>query len=352
MRYEGQTALCVDALAVQRGETLGLVGHNGSGKSTLLRILGLLVAPSQGQVWFDGELVEYRAGRLLELRRRMADVLQEPLLCRMSVFNNVALGLRFRGCSRPETERRVGAWLERLRIGHLRDRPAREISGGEAQRTSLARALVLEPEVLFLDEPFAALDPPTRAALIEEFLEILAETRTTTLFSTHDWHEASCLGDRLAVLSGGKIVQLGTPEEIFNQPSTAEIAHFIGTENLIPGRVISTAQDGVRVDTGVGKVDARGTGVPGASVFVGVRPENVAVNTDPTGEGNCASATVVRISRSASHVRVVLDVGLPVVAVLSRALFRKLSLERGDRVHVSFAAADAHLIPNPEGESR
>ena len=140
MRFGDETALEVDDFSIQRGETITLVGHNGSGKSTLMRIMGLLTPPTEGGVWFDGQPVDFRSRRTLALRRRMAGVHQEALLCRMSVFNNVALGLRFRGVSGREIGKRVDPWLDRFHIAHLRDRPARVISGGEAQRASLARA--------------------------------------------------------------------------------------------------------------------------------------------------------------------------------------------------------------------
>ncbi|MFC1575511.1 ATP-binding cassette domain-containing protein [Gemmatimonadota bacterium] len=193
--YHGRTVLSVPHLAVRRGEILTLLGENGSGKTTLLRLLGLLVRPHEGRVVLGGEEVDFgSARRLLELRRRMAGVMQEPLLCRMSVRRNVALGLRFRRLPKPETERRVDAWLQRLSISHLGDRQASNLSGGEAQRTSLARAMVLDPEALFLDEPFAALDAPTRQGLLQEFKAVLADSGVTTVFATHDRGEALGLG--------------------------------------------------------------------------------------------------------------------------------------------------------------
>ncbi|MFQ5458893.1 MAG: ABC transporter ATP-binding protein, partial [Myxococcota bacterium] len=218
--YGERTALEVRALSVHKGETLSLVGHNGSGKSTLLKLMGLLIAPARGEVWFEGERVVHEPRRLLALRRRTANVMQDPLLVRMSVFNNVAVGLRFRGVPSQDIRKRVNTWLDRLRITPLRDRPAGALSGGEAQRTSLARALILSPELLLLDEPFGALDPPTREGLLVDLREILAETRTTTVFATHDRGEALALGDRVAVLSGGRVAQLGAPDEIFAQPAT------------------------------------------------------------------------------------------------------------------------------------
>ena len=199
--YDGRTVLDVPQLTLRRGEILTLLGENGSGKTTLLRLLGLLVRPIRGRVVFGGEEVDFGSTRrLLELRRRMAAVMQEPLLCRMNVRRNVALGLRFRGVPKPEIDKRVDAWLERLAISHLAGRPASKLSGGESQRTSLARAMVLDPEILYMDEPFAALDAPTRQSHLQEFRAVLAESGVTTVFATHDRGEALGLGDRVAVL--------------------------------------------------------------------------------------------------------------------------------------------------------
>jgi tungstate transport system ATP-binding protein len=164
VRYGPAPVLDVPALDVGEGDLLAVIGPNGSGKSTLLRVIGLLEAPTTGEVRFRGERVG-RAHRL-QVRRRMASAFQEPLLADTTVFENVALGLRFRGVPRSERRRRVERWLAGLGVAALAGRRAPTLSGGEAQRVALARALVLEPEVLLLDEPFAALDQPTREALI------------------------------------------------------------------------------------------------------------------------------------------------------------------------------------------
>jgi len=354
MRYGNETVLEVDDFSIQRGETITLVGHNGSGKSTLMRILGLLTPPTEGGVWFDGQPVDFRSRRTLVLRRRMAGVHQDPLLCRMSVFNNVALGLRFRGVSGREIGKRVDPWLDRFHIAHLRDRPARVISGGEAQRTSLARALVLDPDVLFLDEPFSALDPPTREELLAEFQEILGETPVTTIFTTHDRNEALVMGDRMLVLEAGRIAQLGEPDEIYRRPASEAVARFVGVENRIPGTVVDFSDNRVRVDIGEVEVEVRGSVAPGQSVLLCLRPEDlmlaaaepVASNaTGQMGGQNVLVGTVVRILPSDSSIRVVLDCGVPVVALVTRAAYRKLKLEPGHRAQVSFSATDAHLIP-------
>jgi len=347
--YDGRTVLDVPHLVVRRGEVLTLVGQNGSGKTTLLRLLGLLIRPIRGRVVFDGEEVDFSSARhLLELRRRMAAVMQEPLLCRMSVRRNVALGLRFRRLPKPEIEHRVDAWLKRLSISHLADRPASKLSGGEAQRTSLARAMTLNPEVLFLDEPLAALDAPTRQSLLQEFQTVLANSGVTAVFATHDRGEALGLGDRVAVLMRGRVAQVGPAETVFSRPEQVEVARFLGMETLIPGRATGTANGLVQVDCGEVHLEAAGDCDLGEDVYVSVRPEEIDLHDDGIPDVrdacNVVAGRVARTVRAETHSRVEIDCGARVVAVISSAEFREMRFETGCRVHATFAARAVHLI--------
>ncbi|HLI27330.1 MAG TPA: ATP-binding cassette domain-containing protein [Chloroflexota bacterium] len=208
VRRGGRVVLDVPALDVWPGDVLAVVGPNGAGKSTLLQVMAALLAPDRGRVWFAGQQVDARRNPVA-VRRRLAVVFQEPLLFDTSVFDNVASGLRLRGVPGQELRARVTVWLERLGIAALARRPARTLSGGEARRTSLARALVLEPELLLLDEPFAALDYPTRQALLGELPGLLAAARTTTVLVTHDPYEALAVARRAVALREGRIVAEG-----------------------------------------------------------------------------------------------------------------------------------------------
>ena len=227
----GNFTLRLPELQVRRGEILTAIGPNGSGKSTLATTLAMLEQPNAGELRFDGHTVNWRRD-VLALRRRLAMVFQEPLLFDTSVFENVAAGLRLRGVGRPELRARVGEWLQRLGILNLAARAARTLSGGEARRTSLARALVLEPELLLLDEPFAALDPPTREALVADLWPLLRQRGTTTVLVTHDFAEAFSLGDRLAVLLNGQLAQIGTADQVREQPVSADVAAFVQPRRL------------------------------------------------------------------------------------------------------------------------
>ena len=218
-------ALQLDSLMIQESEVLAVVGPNGAGKSTLLLTLARLLKPEQGQILFNDQQATVESDTVY--RRRIALVMQDPLLFDTSVFDNVASGLRFRGIAKEEIRQRVPLWLERLGVAHLSKRRAGQLSGGEAQRVSLARALVLEPQLLLLDEPFSALDPPTRSRLLEDLGILLDETATTTVFVTHDLDEAAQLADRMAVIVGNRLRQSGRPDDIFAVPVDEDVAQFL-----------------------------------------------------------------------------------------------------------------------------
>jgi len=229
VRYGVSAVLDVPALRVYTGEILALIGPNGAGKSTLLRVLGLLQRPSSGEVRFKDTPIDFRRSTLA-WRRRVVTIFQEPLLCNTTVFRNVALGLQLRSIPRKTITTRVEAWLHRVGILPHSGRQVKTLSEGEAQRVNLARAFVLEPEAFLLDEPFAALDPPTRRALLQDLHHLLRETGVTTIFATHDLTEVMSLADRVAVMLGGRPVQLDTPEQVLTAPATAEVAAFVRSE--------------------------------------------------------------------------------------------------------------------------
>ncbi len=343
----GRPILQIESLDVFSGEILAVVGPNGAGKSTLLQVMALLERPKRGETLFENAPV---AGDHLHYRRRMAVVFQEPLLLDTTVEGNVRSGLTLRGVSRKEQRRRVYEWLARFGIAHLARRSARTLSGGEAQRTSLARALVLEPEILLLDEPFGALDPPTREALIDDLDDILATTRMATVFVTHDRAEALRLGDRLAVLMGGRIRQTGAPADIFAAPADKEVAAFVGIETIIPGRVCSVESGLAVVDLGSQVVEAASAGRSGAEVLVCLRPEDVVLGpvedaAKPTSARNRLPAVVRRVLPAGPYIRVELDAGFTLVALITRQSLEDLAIESGSPVVASFKATAVHLIP-------
>jgi tungstate transport system ATP-binding protein len=208
----------------------------------------------------------------------MAAVFQDPLLVRGSVWYNVTLGLRLRGLSRQEQERRARPWLERLHLTHLVNSPAISLSGGEARRASLARALVLNPEVLFLDEPFVGLDGPTRFRLVEELADILRGDSVATLFVTHDLGEASGLCGRGVILDRGRVLQQGTMANLLRCPCSPRVAEITGVENVFEAVVVGTGPESLTLDWQgrcfCARSPARGIG---ARVTCAIRAEDVVV---------------------------------------------------------------------------
>ncbi len=225
IQRNGRDALRVDSLDIQRGETLAVVGPNGAGKSTLLLALARLLNPARGEIIYDGKSLMQR--NELEYRRKISFVFQAPLLMDMTVEQNVALGLKFRSTPKEEIQARIGKWAKQLDIESLLKRRAGQLSGGEAQRVSLARAFVLEPELMLLDEPFAALDPPTRAKLIEDLSVLLKEDSRTAVFVTHNLNEATKLSHRIAVIVDGVLRQVGTAKQIKTKPADENVKAFL-----------------------------------------------------------------------------------------------------------------------------
>ena len=225
VQRNGQNVLRIDALDIARGETLTVVGPNGAGKSTLLLVLAHLLRPVRGDIQFEGRSLKDL--NELEYRRKISFVFQAPLLMDMTVEQNVALGLKFRGVAKAEIQVRSGQWMKVLGVESLSKRRAGLLSGGEAQRVSLARAFVLDPELLLLDEPFAALDPPTHARLLADLAKILKADHRTAVFVTHNLNEAARVGDRVAVIADGMLRQVGTAGQIKSKPVDESVRAFL-----------------------------------------------------------------------------------------------------------------------------
>lgn len=225
VRRNGRDALKIESLDIRKGETLAVVGPNGAGKSTLLLALARLIKVAQGEIKLHGK--PQKEWSDLEYRRRFAFVFQDPLLLDMSVRDNIGLGLKFRGAEKHESRKRVLKWAEAMGVEKLLERRAGQLSGGEAQRVSLARAFVLDPELLLMDEPFSAVDPQTRAQLLGDLSSLLAQVHRTTLLVTHNLKEAAQMGDRVAVIVGGTLKQVGSPRQVKANPADESVAAFL-----------------------------------------------------------------------------------------------------------------------------
>jgi putative spermidine/putrescine transport system ATP-binding protein len=266
-------------LKVAAGEFVSLLGPSGCGKTTLLRIVAGLLAADRGTVHLDGEDISAKPPH----RRDVGVVFQNyALFPHLSVAENVAFGLKAR--KRPAAD--IGPTVERfLRLVHLEDfadRSIRALSGGQQQRVAVARALAVGPKLLLLDEPFSALDRKLREAMQIDLRRLLRELGTTSVFVTHDQDEALTMSDRIAVMNRGAIEHLATPEEIYRRPATAFALEFVGLSSRLAGKVTSSMQGQLVVDTAFGPLRAPGSFIPGASVMLAVRPERITV--DPPGD--------------------------------------------------------------------
>jgi tungstate transport system ATP-binding protein len=343
--YGNRQVLDVDYIQVPPGKVLALIGPNGSGKTTLLLCLALLQKPTSGEILYKGQSSSngLSPGKI---RRSFAVAFQEPLLLNTSVFNNVTLGLKLRGMKGPEIKKRAEYWLERFGVASLAKQNARTLSGGEAQRTNLARAFALQPEVLFLDEPFAAVDTPTRQALFGDMINILQETRFTTVMVTHDRNEAQTLAHQVVVLMRGKIVQSGSPREIFSTPASEEIARFVGIENVLEGKVI--ANNDCIVDISVNNQVIYGVSScqTGGSVNVFIRPEDVTLSLEePSGSArNVFPGKITALVPTGQLLRVSLDCGFPLIALITGMSAGEMGLEIGRTIYASFKATAIHVI--------
>lgn len=342
----GRLALDLPELHLPKGEVLGLIGPNGAGKSTLLLTLAGLLAPSGGTLTFEGAAL-LTSSDSAAFRRQVTLVFQEPLLFDTSVEANIGAGLSLRSVPARDRRRRVRENAERFGVAHLLARPARELSGGEAQRTSLARACALEPRLLLLDEPFSSLDPPTREALMTDLRHVLRETHTTAVFATHELMETLQLADALAVLREGRVVQQGPVGNVVNHPLDEFVATFVGMETLLTGPVERLGPGTFTLLLGGREVEGAGAPEVGQEVTLGIRPENVTLFLHPevsTSARNCFQGRVTRITPRGPVFRVELDCGFFLSAYVTARSREELDLQEGRAVFASFKATAVHLV--------
>jgi tungstate transport system ATP-binding protein len=343
----GSHVLEIPSFILHERETVALIGPNGAGKSSLMLTLASLLEPVSGRILFRNEVIP-TGSAATGYRRRIAMVFQEPLLFDTTVFGNVAAGLKIRGIAAGEIRERVNNTLRQFRIAHLAERSARKLSGGEAQRTSLARAFATRPELILLDEPFVALDPPTRQALTDDLEQVLRESGSAAILSTHDQAEALRLADRLMVMNNGIIVQSGPPSEVMNQPATEFVAAFVGMENIFTGKATVTVSGLLSLKVATGHVEFMGDGTAGENVVLCIRPEHVVVTTSGsdhhTSARNVFPGTVIRIVPLGLYHKIYLDCGFNLVAAVTNQSLQELQLAPGTAVTASFKATAVHLF--------
>lgn len=344
--YGDRTVVHVDRIELLPGELLAIFGPNGAGKSTLLRLLAMLEEPTAGRVEFRG--ATGRAGERA-LRAASAVVFQRPHFWRESVAYNIGIGLKLRGISRARAQGRVRRVARQLGIDHLLEGFMDEISGGEAQRVSLARALVLDPEVLFLDEPTASLDTDARIDLRQDLERVAREHATSVFLITHDRNEAFHLADRVGVLRDGRLVQVGTPTDIYENPADVYTARVTGAEFTLHGTVTASEGRRIEVDLGGATVHALGEAEAGDAVKIAYRPEDLVLGApDPPPGGlstrNLLYATVTDRRDMGGLVRLRLEGPGELVALVTREAAEELGVGPGSRVSIRAKATALHAF--------
>jgi putative spermidine/putrescine transport system ATP-binding protein len=285
-------------LEVRKGELIALLGPSGCGKTTTLRMIAGLIAPTAGKIAVGGRDVTHIAPH----GRDMGLVFQSyALFPHMTVAKNVAFGLEMRDLSRAEIAKKVAKALAMVQLEHLAERKPRELSGGQQQRVALARALVIEPSILLLDEPLSNLDAKLRDEMRAQIRDIQQQLGITTVFVTHDQVEALSMCDRIVVMKGGLIEQVGTPHEIYERPATPFVASFVGRTNRVKGKRMGDG--GIQVGSSI----IRSASVEGqGDVTVMVRPHRILIDWDATQTGQDETAN--RIAASLSRITFVGDV--------------------------------------------
>jgi putrescine transport system ATP-binding protein len=306
VRFEGVSKRFGDFVAVNnvslkiyKGEIFCLLGGSGCGKSTLLRMMAGFEEPSGGAIYLDGQDM---AG-IPPYERPVNMMFQSyALFPHMSVEKNIAFGLEQEKLARGEINARVAEMLDIVKLGEFAKRKPHQLSGGQRQRVALARALVKRPKLLLLDEPLGALDKKLREATQFELINIQETLGVTFIVVTHDQEEAMTLASRIGVMNRGEIVQIGTPTEIYEFPSTKFVADFIGSVNMFEGRLIEDLPDRVRIHSdelgGVVYVDHGISAAPGAAVWAAIRPEKIEIQRTAPADAreNCARGVVKEIA--------------------------------------------------------
>ncbi len=347
--YDDREVLNIPELVIREKEIFAVIGPNGSGKSTLLRLVDLLEDPVDGDiVYWDGTRLSEldREGRKA-LSRQMAMVFQEPLLFRRSVEANVRYGLKARRTEKEEAHLRVREALELLGLDGFEGRFAPTLSGGEAQKVSLARALAVQPRLLLLDEPFASLDLPTKQALRREIAALLRRLEITSIYVTHDHLEALEMADRIAVIIDGKVRQVGTPVEIFAYPASKEVADFIGAETLLEGKITGTRDGIARVSVDGRELEVMSDLSVGSGVLLMIHPEEVVLlgcEEVDTSARNRFNGTVTEMTLLGALVKVKLDCGFSLVSYITRTSQEEMGIDTGVRVCGAFKATAVHVI--------
>jgi spermidine/putrescine ABC transporter ATP-binding subunit len=334
------------SLDVQAGEFLSLLGPSGCGKTTTLRAVAGFVAPCAGDILIGGQSVV----NVPPNHRSIGMVYQNyALFPHMTVAENIAFGMKMRGFSRAEIAQRIPQLLAQLQLSPFAQRYPKQLSGGQQQRVALARALAFNPGVLLLDEPLAALDKQLRGDMQFELRKLQREVGITTIFVTHDQEEALSLSDRIAVLHEGKILQVGTPHEVYKFPCCRFVAEFIGEANMLQGAIVSSGRDAMLQIDGIEEKHRLSSAHGSGTVSVLLRPEKLRLHT--VGESippsqNAVRGRIVNSVFIGTSLKYQVEIGSRHVLRVDSHADREQPANIGDEVVLSWLAGDARIFRN------
>ncbi|BCP55737.1 spermidine/putrescine import ATP-binding protein PotA [Kaistia sp. 32K] len=308
-RFGDSTAVDDVSFDIAKGEFFTLLGSSGCGKTTLLRMVAGFLRQTSGHIRFGGRIID----DVPPHQRNTGMVFQNyAIFPHLTVFDNIAYGLRARGRGKAEIDREVKHMLELVQLGHLAHRRPRELSGGQQQRVVLARAMVIKPDVLLMDEPLSNLDTEMRIHLRSEIRSLQRQVGITTIYVTHDQEEALLMSDRIAVMSRGRVEQLDVPHRIYAEPQTLFVARFIGENNLLPGTVIGREADGHHIIELPGGHRIRGAGSfdeAGSACHISIRPQDIDLAPADGASPNTIGGTVTDIQFLGGTVKLLVEIG-------------------------------------------
>ena len=328
-------------LQVEDGEYFIILGPSGSGKTMLLELIAGMWSLDSGKIYMDNKDIT----TLPPEKRGIGFVYQNYMLFpHKTVFENITFGLKVKKIAKEEIKTRVNEMMDLLKISHLADRLPRTLSGGEQQRTALARALIIYPKILLMDEPLSALDRKTRDELMQELKEIHKKFDVTLIHVTHNFDEALMLADRIAIMRNGEISQVGTSTEIFRHPADKFVADFVGVENIIEG---TAEKDGEKLTVvNSGNISIYSTEQKEGHVHITVRPEDIILSAKKveTSARNVFKGQIKEIVDTGALIKLTIDVGEPIIVFLTRQSFLDMELNIGKSVWMYFKATAVHVF--------